>query len=146
MKKTFLTVIIISFLLSMLFSCESREDISVEPLDTKDKIETGEEQKKGTKYIKSYLLLPESGEEIEIDEEYLALAEGIDDTLLVKAERSLLSEAANYKGERTFYLDVDEEEGLLLCMELVVELTPTVNEEGDVEDHTHLFYKKAITK
>ena len=103
---------------------------------------------------KMYLTLPLSNEKVRIPEGCSAYAAHIDAELLREAEERLQGEIAEYSNNSGFYIGKDEEGNLLLCVEVIVQITPdqaSVPRDEYVDggcgvDHEHIFFSERITE
>lgn len=103
-----------------------------------------------------FILLPSSGDRIEVDEEDKRYLYKVENELVKKAEDEFLEELAFYNSEKnSYYYYVSSEDHILyLEVELIVDIDPPEAFESGEEqeqsgcdiDHKHLFFSRPITE
>ncbi len=103
---------------------------------------------------KSYLILPVSGEKVEIDDDYASYVKDINADLLKAAEEKISEKISLYPEKSDFYLETYDGY-LCLCVEVIVKIPPPApsvdgTEEYEMQgcgiDHEHKFFRERITK
>ncbi|MBQ8399976.1 MAG: hypothetical protein IJX08_08460 [Clostridia bacterium] len=103
-----------------------------------------------------FIVLPSSGEQIEVDEEDERYLYKVKNELVKKAEEEFLEEPALYNSEECsyHYYVRAEDHNLYLDVELIVDIAPAKSLESGEEyeqsgcdiDHKHLFFSYQITE
>ncbi len=96
------------------------------------------------KDISYMLILPDSKEELMIDEQYEGYIPYISDSLLAKAEQKISQEIAAYAEAPIYYLSVDDG-CLCLCVEIIHNLSEPSEDVGCL-GHEHIFFSERISE
>lgn len=97
------------------------------------------------------LTLPVSGEVIEVREKYEPYLSSIDSGLVRAAEEALAPKIEENPENSGYYLSVDHEGYLCLCVEVIRSITPPADADSELGggcgiDHEHLMFCERISK
>ena len=97
------------------------------------------------------LTLPVSGEIIEVRKTYESYLSSIDSGLVREAEEALAPRIEENPENSGYYLSVDQEGYLCLCVEVIRSITPPADADSELDggcgvDHEHLMYCERISK
>ena len=94
---------------------------------------------------KTYIVLPESKQEVHCYEMYEAYLDEVDAGLLKAAEKKITKEALEYADKVVFGL-VESDGELFLYTEVIVELDESETTDDICGDHEHKMFQERITK